>query len=725
MNLSIFKISDKAYQVRDGEKSSSMLSRYGILTGEGTKAENDGNINVSDTHVKFSAKRTVNLSVTEHAGCFSVDIDLSGGERIFGLGDANRDSLMIRGREITLYKSNVRCYGPMPVLLSSDGWALLLNTTYKTVFDIGKKDEDNIHIKVYGGQADFYLFRSESLLGLIKELTRVTGRPMILPKYAYGLTVVNNENIGIPELLEYSRLYREYDIPCDIMGLEPGWMEKDYDFSTEKSWNKERFKIPYWMPENTSGYGTFFHPLRRMGMQLSLWLCEDYDLIYHEEKSAPVSNTSSGFPEDAEELDKHFASGVIYQDKLTKPEERWFEHLKKFVDNGASAFKLDASNQVLAHPDKLWGGKFTDDEVHNVYPVLLAKEMAEGFTEHTGRRSMIYTSCAYIGTQKYAATWAGDTGGGPKTLTSILNYAMCGHANASCDLSPIDYGSIHYSFLSSWAQMNLWAYWNYPWYLDEHTLNVHRFYSKLRSSLFPYIYYTAFEANTEGMPIMRPLPIVYDTDKYDGVSNAYMLGDSLYVGAFDMHLNIPEGEWVDYFTGETYEGGRYIDYEPKGYTGGALFVKAGSVIVTMKPQKYLLEKEHEYTVNLYPAEEGGETAIFEDDGFTYDYENGGYALTRITSSGIKDGEVTLTVFERSGSFDGRPDNGHDIAENSIPKISPMSDVTDLTVLVHGKAPKSALACGKELALTECDGKFSFVITADMRKAGDVKVTLKF
>lgn len=48
-------------------------------------------------------------------------------------------------------------------------------------------------------------------------------------------------------------------------------------------------------------------------------------------------------------------------DKLTKPGEGWFEHLKKFVDNGAAAFKLDGANQVLEHPDRLFAGRYTDE----------------------------------------------------------------------------------------------------------------------------------------------------------------------------------------------------------------------------------------------------------------------------------------------------------------------------------------------------------------------------
>lgn len=715
MNLSLLKVNENAYQIRDGKKSTSMLSRYGILKGEAVPHENGADISVLGERVILGAKRQVALSVKQYGERYVIEVPISENEGFYGLGDSSRDGIQLRGREITLWKSNVKCYGPMPLLLSGDGWAILVNTTYKTVFDIGKNDKNTLAIKVYGGQIDFYLFKADSLLGLVQTVTKVTGRPMMLPKFGYGLTVVNNEDISIPQLLEYTRLYREQDIPCDVMGLEPSWMQKHYDFSLDKWWNKEKFYVPYWKPKNCSDAGTFFHPVRCMGMQMSLWLCEDYDLIYHEEGILPEEKDESGFPEGTEIEDAHFNNATEYQDKLTKIGEPWFQHLEKFVDNCAAGFKLDASNQVFAHPDRLWGGKFHDDEVHNVYPAILAKQMFEGFKAHTGRRIMTNTSCAYVGTQQYAATWAGDTGGGAKTLISIMNYAMCGHSNTSCDMATTDPYSIHYCFLSPWAQQNFWNSWNYPWYLDEELKNRFVFYDRLRSSLFPYIYYTAHEANRDGIPMLRPLPLVYEGQGYDNVNNAYMLGDNLLVGAFDMHFPIPEGEWVDYFTGETYEGGKWIDYEPKGLASGALLVKKGAVVVTMKPQKYILEKDHEYTVNLYPGKDAGKSAIYEDDGFTFDYENGGYALTEITASGVHDGRITLTVGKREGDFSGRPENGHDLHKNSIPRIDGIRPLSDLKLVIRGAYAKRVTLNGETVPFTYNGNDTELLIPTALRE----------
>ena len=408
-----------AFHVSEAEKPSSMLTRYGILNSVDTDKECGEKITLTEGGISLSAKRKVDFSVEKFSKDYIIKVPLSEKERLFGGGDSNREAVMIRGSRLVLHIANVRSYGPMPVLLSSDGWAIVLNTTYSSVFDCAKTDPDMLEIRVLGGEIDFYLFTGETLKELLKSITAVTGRPILMPKFAYGFQFVMNQNADQHQLLETSRLFREKNIPCDSIGLEPDWMSKHYDFSTEKSWNKQKFPLVAWQPDNQCGIGTMFYPLRRMGVALSLWLCEDYDVIYHEENINPIVEGDGEFPEDAEILDPHLIASV-WQDKITKRDERWFEHLKKFVDNGAQSFKLDGSNQVLAHPDRLWGGKYLDEEVHNVYPVLLVKDMQTGYKEYTDRRVLLNTAGAFIGTQKYAATWAGDTGGGPKTLVADI-----------------------------------------------------------------------------------------------------------------------------------------------------------------------------------------------------------------------------------------------------------------------------------------------------------------
>lgn len=719
--LNIIKTGDGSYHVYEGDREASMLYRYGILTPD-SECEADNVCRQSDGKIYFDAKKkTVEIHSEYMTSGFRIKIPLEKDERLFGLGDATRENVMIRGTRADVYIENIRAYGPMTVLLSSGGWGFVLNCTYHSVIDCAKTDKDAITIETNGGNIDFYIFGGSSLKDIIGKVTAVTGRPIMLPKFAYGLTFVQNEETDARSFLWDIRTMRDRGIACDVMGLEPSWMEKHYDYSTEKKWNKDLFPLPTWEEENTSSFMTFLYPMREMGMQLSLWLCTEYDLFYKEDESFKEDKTTA-FDDKAMIKDEHFSS-EIRMDPNTKPDEPWFEHLKKFVDNGAAAFKCDGANQIIAHPDRLWGGKYKDAEVHNVYPVILSKQLQQGFREYTDRRLLLYTSGAYTGTQRFAATWAGDTGGGFATLVSLMNYAMCGHSNASCDIDIQHPEAIHYGFLTPWAQYFCWSNWRYPWFLNPKTEEMIRFYSNLRSSLVPYIYTMAHIANKTGIAILRPLALEFEgTAKFDNVKNEYMLGDKLLVGAFDMNLTLPDGKWTDYITGKVYEGD--VKYEIPDGMGGALLVREGSVFVTMKPQKYILEKQHDYIINVYPGADG-EFTLYEDDGFTFDYEKGIYAETLIKMTDSSDGGFTLTVCKRSGDFPGRPDNGHDGAMNSIPEIKRMQPVNDMTVKINGKKPTAVLLDENEIDF-EYDGRFAvFTLPADVHEAQEAVYKIKY
>lgn len=728
------KLGDGAFHFHTKQVSDGMLSRYGILENKLKRSYAASSAEICDTGVvMYGVKRDVSVNITEiEGGGYKLEIPLTEKERLFGMGDANRDSIMIRGKTIGVWVCNVISYGPLPIVLSSDGWAILVNSTYQQKFDLGDSEGDKIKIYVSDGSPDFYLFTAKTLMDTLSAITDITGKPTMLPAFGYGLTFVENEWITkARDLVEDAIKMREKRIPCDVLGLEPNWMSTYYDYSTEKKWNEEQFNMPYWWPKNHSNKQSFLGALRYTGMQLSLWLCEDYDLFYEEERESLSRKKASEieidsmsaeeeFRKSAEIFDKHL-TGKIWDSKDTKPDEPWFEHLKKFVDNGAACFKLDGSNQVLEHPQRAWAEKFLDKEAHNAYPLVLAKQMNKGFREHTGRRGMIYSAGGYVGIQKYAATWAGDTGGGPRTLVACMNYAMCGHTNTSCDMEVYDAAGIHYGFLQSWSQINGWAGYKLPWYLPANLEQMVKSYSELRSSLFPYIYGTAHNASVTGIPILRPLPLVYeDKEEFDSVTNAYMLGDSLYVGAFNMDLLLPDGEWIDYFTGKKYTGS--VKYEIPEGRGGALFAKAGSIIATMTPQLYINEREPEYIIKVFPGG-NAEYKLYEDDRYTYDYEVGGYAETPFTLADSGD-KCTLTVGKREGSFCGRPNNGSNIFENSIPKIVGISPVRDMKISVYGTA-KAITKCGTPVDFTVTDGYTEFTLEASEHASREVKFDIEF
>ncbi len=744
-NLEIRAIEEGIFRIRmskSGDFKESLLSKYNILreSGEVEAAVTENTVSLGGVTIEVGdsgvvvngTKEPVTITFDGFEGKpyndkgFTINLSMTKEERIFGLGDESRENIARRGTFSRVDIRNIASYGPIPYIMSTNGWGMLLNCTYASTYDCGKADPDTITIAAHKGQVDFYFYvpKSHDLKDILVLNGKIAGTPVMMPKFAYGYTCVLNEQTNAREMLFDCLNFRREDISCDMVGLEPQWMSNHYDRTITKKWDDERFYLPGWLPDNQSGPETFMYALREMGFKFSLWLCQDYDLLWEEERQCGRRAEAFGKEytyEGASILDPHFAC-PNYMDNLTVRDVPWFDHLKKFCDNGASAFKLDGAFQVNDHPDRLWAGKYFDDEVHNVYPVIYVKQMQEGFNEHTGRRAVVYTPCIYAGTQRYAASWAGDTGGGFDTVIAMLNFGLSGHSNVTCDMDVTCMEGIHYGFLAPWTQQLTWRTWTYPWFMRDSIKNAIRDYSHLRNSLFPYIYSMAHKATETGLPMARALSLMYpDKPEYDYVANTYMFGDSLLVAVFDMKVTLPDGKWVDYFTGDVYEGGCTIDYKIPEGRGGALMVKEGSIFATVDYTRYIEEKEPDkYIVNVYPGADA-EFKLYEDDGYTYDYEKGAVATTRMAIENSCDCCFDVVIDAREGSYDGRV-KGED-AILSDPDIPAMGDVTALTVKIFGEV-KAVERDGAAVEFAYADGFTTFEVSAEDHAAGKLvyKVT---
>lgn len=281
---------------------------------------------------------------------------------------------------------------------------------------------------------------------------------------------------------------------------------------------------------------------------------------------------------------------------------------------------------------------------------------------------------------------------------------------------------IHYGFFTPWTQQLGWRNWQQPWFMDDETEDMIRYYARLRSSLFPYIYTAAHDAATKALPIARSLSLMYpDVPEYDYVANTYMFGPSLLVSVFDMNVTLPEGTWYDFWTGEKYEGGRKIEYTIPEGRGGALFAKAGSVIPMMEAQDYIDKKNpDEYILHVFPGADGT-SELYEDDGYSYEYMNGEYATTALTLA-EKDGKTVLTVGARNGSYSGMARRPEGEYKESDPEVPGIGEVTPMKVIVHGVCTSVTLD-GADVDFTVEGNETVFTLAKERHEAGDAVFTL--
>lgn len=616
-----------------GEMRSFINEKYADLK----VADNGGGI-IGDDNGKFGEVDKHEIPAADAVSILSFSME--DGERFYGGGSTSRDHIQHRGEFLRMWTTYQQTEIPMPFMMSSRGWGVYNNSTRKSFFDIGNQQKTKFNIINTFDEADFYLMMGKDMPAILNEYTLVTGRTYVLPKWAYGLCFGPNMREEQFDILNDAVRFRQFDVPCDVFWLEPQWMEKRYDFSTKKKWNYDRFSPePYWLQDQypkTMHNRLFIGKLRSMGFHLGLWLCEEYDLSIQEEDI--IAERTGG--------------------KLSG-QEHWMDHLTVFMDQGVEGFKLDPARTIDNHTNWEYYNGRTDKEMHNLNQVLLPKQMRELGRKYNGKRTWHHYCGGWSGTQHWTASTSGDNGGGKTALYDQLNLGMSGFLNTSCDVMSVprelEMQGLHFGLFLPWVQINSWFSMMHPFYYAKEEQDIYRFYVKLRYSLAPYIYSMALEAAQNGMPIVRSMPLCFPDDRNcDDMTYQYMFGDNFCVGIFTNEIYLPKGTWTDAWSGEKIVSkGETFTREYPSNRAGLLFIREGAIIPTQPDVEYLGARPFDRVIlKVYPHGDSAYTML-DDDGESYEYENGGIAST-LFESHERDGGVEVVVNPVQGSFKGMP-----------------------------------------------------------------------
>lgn len=616
-----------------GEMRSFINEKYADLK----VADNGGGI-IGDDNGKFGEVDKHEIPAADAVSILSFSME--DGERFYGGGSTSRDHIQHRGEFLRMWTTYQQTEIPMPFMMSSRGWGVYNNSTRKSFFDIGNQQKSKFNIINTFDEADFYLMMGKDMPAILNEYTLVTGRTYVLPKWAYGLCFGPNMREEQFDILNDAVRFRQFDVPCDVFWLEPQWMEKRYDFSTKKKWNYDRFSPePYWLQDQypkTMHNRLFIGKLRSMGFHLGLWLCEEYDLSIQEEDI--IAERTGG--------------------KLSG-QEHWMDHLTVFMDQGVEGFKLDPARTIDNHTNWEYYNGRTDKEMHNLNQVLLPKQMRELGRKYNGKRTWHHYCGGWSGTQHWTASTSGDNGGGKTALYDQLNLGMSGFLNTSCDVMSVprelEMQGLHFGLFLPWVQINSWFSMMHPFYYAKEEQDIYRFYVKLRYSLAPYIYSMALEAAQNGMPIVRSMPLCFPEDRNcDDMTYQYMFGDNFCVGIFTNEIYLPKGTWTDAWSGEKIVSkGETFTREYPSDRAGLLFIREGAIIPTQPDVEYLGARPFDRVIlKVYPHGDSAYTML-DDDGESYEYENGGVAST-LFESHERDGGVEVVVNPVQGSFKGMP-----------------------------------------------------------------------
>jgi alpha-D-xyloside xylohydrolase len=199
--------------------------------------------------------------------------------------------------------------------------------------------------------------------------------------------------------------------------------------------------------------------------------------------------------------------------------------------------------------------------------------------------------------------------------------------------------------------------------------------------------------------LMRGLPMDFPMDEnVNNIGTQYMFGPAFLVNpvtefkarARDVYL--PAGtKWFDFYSGKPFDGSQTISASAP-LSRMPLFVKAGSIVPTGPAIQYADQSLNApITLFVYTGADGS-FELYEDDGRSYAYEQGGWSRIPIS---YNDADGTLVIGDRVGTFEG-------MAETRTINLRWISGETKHAADFDAKADQSVVYNGKSITIKKAN-----------------------
>lgn len=195
-----------------------------------------------------------------------------------------------------------------------------------------------------------------------------------------------------------------------------------------------------------------------------------------------------------------------------------------------------------------------------------------------------------------------------------------------------------------------------PWKRSAPVRNIVNNFLRLRHALVPYIYTISYLSHAKGLSLCEPMYYSYpDKEESYTVPNQYTFGTELIVSPVvtkkDKKLNLsktvvwlPEGRYTDIFTNKIYQGNRYVTMF-RDWDSIPVLAKEGAIIPLSMDEGNKTDNPRKLKIKIYRGNNSFE--LYEDDGYTNDYQNGKFALTKYSVAEDK-GTVSFTIMPVKG-----------------------------------------------------------------------------
>ena len=528
-------------------------------------------------------------------------------------------------------------------------------TFKKGQYDFGATEKNVVKLSHNSSYLDLFYMVSDGAVALLNDFYQLTGNPVLLPKFgfyeghlnAYNRDYWKEDEKGI--LFEDGKRYKESQKDNGGIKESLNGEKNNYQFSARAVIDRyKNHDMPLgWLLPN-DGYGAGYGQTETLdGNIANLKSLGDY---------ARKNGVEIGLWTQSDLHPKEGVSALLQRDIV-----------KEVRDAGVRVLKTDVAWVGAGYSFGLNGVA----DVGRIMPYY-----------GNDARPFIISLDGWAGTQRYAGIWSGDQTGGVWEyirfhIPTYIGSGLSGQPNICSDMDGIFGGKNETvnirdfqwkTFSPMQLNMDGWgANEKYPHALGEPATSINRMYLKLKSELIPYTYSFAKEA-VDGMPLIRAMFLDYPNAYTYGPATQYqfMYGTDFLVAPVYQNtqadekgndirdgIYLPEGTWIDYFTGEKYEGNRILNNFDTPIWKLPVFVKNGSIIPMTHPHNNVSEIDPSLRIyELYPNRHTA-TVEYDDDGVTEAYRQEKSVSTLIESDvNAKKNTLTITIHPAAGNFDG-------------------------------------------------------------------------
>jgi alpha-glucosidase (family GH31 glycosyl hydrolase) len=462
-------------------------------------------------------------------------------------------------------------YFPMPWLLSTRGYGVLLSNLETSRFRLAAEDASQWSVEVDARELALRVFAGPTPARAVRRLTEKIGRqPKPFAAWQLGPWVQTGHQNTEPGELSYLEILRAADAPVSAVETHMRYMPCGSDQGRETA---EQARTAAF---HAAGLAAVTYTREA--------ICETYPAAFDR---AVAANAFLRTPEGGPYTFPAFVGSgqtEIGMLDFSNPAaaEIYDSVLDRAYDNGYDGWMEDYGE--YAPPDSVAANGMTGAQMHNYYPVLYHRA---GFRYARSKKRPVvrFVRSGWTGVHPYAQiVWGGDPStdwgfdGLRSAVIEALTMGLSGISSWGSDIGGFFTFSsppLTEELLVRWVQFGLVSgvmrtkaegigigQDSRPQVWEEPVLPIWRRYAKLRTQLYPYLVAADREYRRTGMPIMRHLALAHPDDRRAaGIEDEFMFGDDLLAapvlepGQTERSLYLPRGRWVDFWRSVSFEAG--------------------------------------------------------------------------------------------------------------------------------------------------------------------------